>query len=230
MLDAKISLNDGRKIPQLGLGVWRISAGRKCGAAVLTAFEAGYRHIDTASLYGNEESVGAAIRASGSMIGTWSPSQRNTRTHRQSYPDVGRCFPLCQVFAVARARSRGRRFRSAGRSNIIWWSSPNRPTLPASTKTPTSSILRSPTRICRLWIVSTKSSELAGIRPTRRERKSIGRVGFSNLRPNCTWDFEREQLSRESFPDFSRTARPRPGGALLAAQDLVDIGVRRQRP
>ena len=65
MLDAKISLNDGRKIPQLGLGVWRISAGRKCEAAARTAFEAGYRHIDTASLYGNEESVGAAVRASG---------------------------------------------------------------------------------------------------------------------------------------------------------------------
>ncbi|MGH7811256.1 MAG: aldo/keto reductase, partial [Candidatus Binatia bacterium] len=65
MLDAKISLNDGRKIPQLGLGVWRISNGRKCEAAVLTAFESGYHHIDTASMYGNEESVGAAIRASG---------------------------------------------------------------------------------------------------------------------------------------------------------------------
>jgi diketogulonate reductase-like aldo/keto reductase len=65
MLDAKISLNDGRKIPQLGLGVWRISNGRKCEAILRTAFEAGYRHIDTASLYGNEESVGAAIRGSG---------------------------------------------------------------------------------------------------------------------------------------------------------------------
>lgn len=65
MIDAKLALNDGQKIPQLGLGVWRIPAGRKCEAALLTAFEAGYRHIDTASLYGNEESIGAAIRASG---------------------------------------------------------------------------------------------------------------------------------------------------------------------
>jgi diketogulonate reductase-like aldo/keto reductase len=65
MLDAKISLNDGRKIPQLGLGVWRIANGRKCEAVLRTAFEAGYRHIDTAALYGNEESVGAAIRTSG---------------------------------------------------------------------------------------------------------------------------------------------------------------------
>jgi diketogulonate reductase-like aldo/keto reductase len=65
MLDAKINLNDGRKIPQLGLGVWRIANGRKCEAVLRTAFETGYRHIDTASLYGNEESVGAAIRTSG---------------------------------------------------------------------------------------------------------------------------------------------------------------------
>ena len=65
MIDAALKLNDGRHIPQLGLGVWRISAGRKCEAAVLAAFEAGYRHIDTASFYGNEESVGTAIRASG---------------------------------------------------------------------------------------------------------------------------------------------------------------------
>jgi diketogulonate reductase-like aldo/keto reductase len=65
MIDAKIALNDGREIPQLGLGVWRIPAGRKCEQAVLTALEAGYRHIDTAAFYGNEESVGAAIRRSG---------------------------------------------------------------------------------------------------------------------------------------------------------------------
>jgi diketogulonate reductase-like aldo/keto reductase len=65
MIGAMIKLNDGRSIPQLGLGVWQIPAGRKCEAAVRTAFEAGYRHVDTASFYGNEESVGAAVGASG---------------------------------------------------------------------------------------------------------------------------------------------------------------------
>jgi diketogulonate reductase-like aldo/keto reductase len=65
MSGASLTLDDGQTIPQLGLGVWRISAGNNCERAVLAAFEAGYRHIDTASLYGNEESVGAAIRASG---------------------------------------------------------------------------------------------------------------------------------------------------------------------
>lgn len=64
-IESKVTLNDGRLMPRLGLGVWQIRAGRTCEAAVLAAFEAGYRHIDTAAMYGNEESVGAAVRASG---------------------------------------------------------------------------------------------------------------------------------------------------------------------
>jgi len=47
------------------LGVWQARAGTACEAAVLAALETGYRHIDTAAMYGNEESVGAAIRMSG---------------------------------------------------------------------------------------------------------------------------------------------------------------------
>jgi diketogulonate reductase-like aldo/keto reductase len=58
-------LNDGRLIPQLGLGVWQIPNGRQCEKAVLTALENGYRHVDTASFYGNEDSVGAAVKSSG---------------------------------------------------------------------------------------------------------------------------------------------------------------------
>ncbi|MDH3442503.1 MAG: aldo/keto reductase [Deltaproteobacteria bacterium] len=64
-IDSTATLNDGKAIPQLGLGVWQIRAGVACEAAVLAALEAGYRHIDTAAMYGNEESVGAAIRSSG---------------------------------------------------------------------------------------------------------------------------------------------------------------------
>jgi diketogulonate reductase-like aldo/keto reductase len=63
-IESKLPLNDGGWIPQLGLGVWQIRVGTSCEAAVLAALEAGYRLIDTASLYGNEESVGAAIRKS----------------------------------------------------------------------------------------------------------------------------------------------------------------------
>ena len=64
-IETKLQLNDGLYIPQLGLGVWEIRAGASCEAAVLAALEAGYRHIDTATIYGNEESVGAAVRKSG---------------------------------------------------------------------------------------------------------------------------------------------------------------------
>jgi diketogulonate reductase-like aldo/keto reductase len=64
-IDSKLTLNDGSLMPRLGLGVWQTRAGASCEAAVLAALEAGYRHIDTAAMYGNEESVGAAIRRSG---------------------------------------------------------------------------------------------------------------------------------------------------------------------
>jgi diketogulonate reductase-like aldo/keto reductase len=52
-------------MPVLGLGVWQIPAGPECVNAVRWALEAGYRHIDTAQAYGNEESVGQALRESG---------------------------------------------------------------------------------------------------------------------------------------------------------------------
>ena len=58
-----ITLHDGTSIPQIGLGVWQV-ADDVATDACLTAFECGYRHIDTAALYGNEEGVGRAIRAS----------------------------------------------------------------------------------------------------------------------------------------------------------------------
>jgi 2,5-diketo-D-gluconate reductase A len=52
-------------MPLLGLGVWQVDNGRECVDAVRWALEAGYRHIDTAQAYGNEESVGEALRESG---------------------------------------------------------------------------------------------------------------------------------------------------------------------
>jgi diketogulonate reductase-like aldo/keto reductase len=55
-------LADGNQIPLLGLGVWQVPDGRTCEDAVRWALEAGYRHIDTAQAYGNEESVGRALR------------------------------------------------------------------------------------------------------------------------------------------------------------------------
>src|ERR1043166_9699284 len=58
-------LSDGNEIPLLGLGVWQIPDGPQCEDAVRWALEAGYRHIDTAQAYGNEASVGRALRESG---------------------------------------------------------------------------------------------------------------------------------------------------------------------
>ena len=59
-----LTLNDGKKIPQLGFGVYK-TPNDEVEAAIECAFEAGYRHIDTAKLYGNEEGVGRAVRNSG---------------------------------------------------------------------------------------------------------------------------------------------------------------------
>src|ERR1700753_317689 len=58
-----IALSSGARIPQVGLGVWQAGGGTK--KAVLAALAAGYRHVDTAAIYGNEAAVGAAIAESG---------------------------------------------------------------------------------------------------------------------------------------------------------------------
>ena len=58
-------LTDGRAIPMLGLGVWQVDNSREAVDAVRWALELGYRHVDTAQAYGNEESVGQGIRESG---------------------------------------------------------------------------------------------------------------------------------------------------------------------
>ena len=60
---ALVSLNSGARIPQVGLGVWQ--AGGATKRAVEAALKTGYRHIDTAAVYGNEAPVGAAIAESG---------------------------------------------------------------------------------------------------------------------------------------------------------------------
>ncbi len=54
----------GVRVPALGLGTWQLE-GRACQEAVETALAIGYRHLDTAQLYGNEAAVGAGIAASG---------------------------------------------------------------------------------------------------------------------------------------------------------------------
>lgn len=63
-LSPVIELNDGYRIPQIGLGTWPLDD-QQVAAAVVDAVEAGYRHIDTAVKYGNEKGVGNGIRSSG---------------------------------------------------------------------------------------------------------------------------------------------------------------------
>src|SRR3982074_506630 len=58
-------LADGHQIPVLGLGVWQVPNGSTTVKAVRWALELGYRHVDTAQVYGNEESVGRALHESG---------------------------------------------------------------------------------------------------------------------------------------------------------------------
>ena len=64
MYNNTLTLNNGAKIPQLGLGTWFIDDA-KVADAVKEAVKLGYRHIDTAQAYGNEQGVGEGIRTCG---------------------------------------------------------------------------------------------------------------------------------------------------------------------
>ena len=65
LTNATLRLNSGAEIPQVGLGVWQSPRGEGTRSAVLAALRFGYRHVDTARIYGNEADVGAAVRESG---------------------------------------------------------------------------------------------------------------------------------------------------------------------
>jgi methylglyoxal/glyoxal reductase len=64
-LQSRVKLNNGVEIPWVGLGVFQSEPGKTTQQAVEWALEIGYRHVDTAALYGNEESVGRGLEASG---------------------------------------------------------------------------------------------------------------------------------------------------------------------
>jgi 2,5-diketo-D-gluconate reductase A len=85
-----VALNNGRTIPQFGFGVFQIRPG-DTEAAVTTALEAGYRHIDTAEMYGNEKGVGTAIARSGlDRADVFVTSKLNNGFHRPD--DARRAF------------------------------------------------------------------------------------------------------------------------------------------
>jgi 2,5-diketo-D-gluconate reductase A len=83
-----VDLNDGNRMPQLGFGVFQVPA-EETAEAVGHALETGYRSIDTAAAYGNEEGVRDAVRASGL--------------------DRGEVFITTKLFNDAHGRDRGRR-------------------------------------------------------------------------------------------------------------------------
>ena len=60
----QVELNNGVNIPSVGLGVFQVESGKETEQVVSWGLEAGYRHIDTAKIYGNEKSVGNAIKTS----------------------------------------------------------------------------------------------------------------------------------------------------------------------
>jgi len=64
VIDQFFTLNNGVKLPKIGFGTWQIKDGDDAYNSVLTALKNGYRHIDTAASYGNEHSVGRAIKDS----------------------------------------------------------------------------------------------------------------------------------------------------------------------
>ena len=64
-ISSRITLQDGNSIPLFGLGVWAAQSGKETYDAVFSALKTGYRHIDTAEMYGNEKDVGAAVNDSG---------------------------------------------------------------------------------------------------------------------------------------------------------------------
>ena len=77
------TLSNGQTIPCIGYGTWQTSSGEVAEQSVLAAIGSGYRHIDCAAAYGNEDSVGAAIRKSGVdreqlfITGNWMIRQRS---------------------------------------------------------------------------------------------------------------------------------------------------------
>lgn len=79
-----LTLNNGVQIPQLGLGVWQVDPA-ETQRVVEDAFEVGYRHIDTAQMYGNEAGVGAALAASGlARDEVFVTSKLNNNRHERS--------------------------------------------------------------------------------------------------------------------------------------------------
>ena len=123
-----IRLSDGAHIPQLGFGVFKIEPD-KTAAAVSAALEIGYRHIDTAEMYGNEKEVGEGIRAAGvNRADVFITSKLNNGFHepddaRRAFDDTltrsSRTMSTCShPLAAADALRRGLRLNVEGARGV----------------------------------------------------------------------------------------------------------------
>ena len=89
-----VKLNNGVEMPVLGFGVYQISDPEVCERAVGDALKIGYRSIDTAAAYGNEEAVGRAVRRSG--------------VPREECSSPRNCGSATRVMSLPERRSRSR--------------------------------------------------------------------------------------------------------------------------
>ena len=96
-INTRVELNNSKMMPILGFGVWRAKNGEETYKAVSMALEAGYRSIDTAAIYRNEESVGQAIADSGIdrseiflTTKLWNEDQRQSRQREAFFESLKR--------------------------------------------------------------------------------------------------------------------------------------------
>jgi len=122
-------LADGNEMPLLGLGVWQVPNGPECVDAVRWALELGYRLVDTAQLYGNEESVGRGLRESGVpreevfITTKFLPARRDARRRRSG---------AWNGWASTRSTSTSSTGRRAGRPGLgPGWNVPMNAAMPA---------------------------------------------------------------------------------------------------
>lgn len=93
-----VTLNNGVKMPMLGFGVFQITDADVCEQAVYDALMTGYRLIDTAAVYGNEEGVGRAIKRSGIPRENCSSPQNcgfRTQAMKRRKRHLKPLFPIC---------------------------------------------------------------------------------------------------------------------------------------
>ena len=121
-LESQAKLNNGIEIPRLGLGVYQSPPGEITLRAVRYALKIGYRHIDTAELYGNESDVGRAIQESGirrddifittKVWKSYQGSDSTLRAYEESLRRIGLSYIDLYIQSIGRSKVRQRDMES----------------------------------------------------------------------------------------------------------------------